>query len=196
MLHLDFSDFSLIEQLVIPELAGITRATVNENIAMIFSQFCKDSQSFRELLSIPVNVNSSQYDLYSPHDGAVIIGIFHVDHDGVELKKGDYIQRSFSVIELIENPNAGDLKVGVVLKTLPTYQAGPTAIIDRYSDVLASGVKARLMLMPDKPWSNPQLGGYYQDLYDRGLLEANADVRNEFSVTRSNRSPRKPSYYW
>jgi hypothetical protein len=41
-----------------------------------------------------------------------------------------------------------------------------------YRIQVAQGVKAALMLMPGKPWSNPTMGAYYQLLFDNGKVGA------------------------
>ena len=49
----------------------------------------------------------------------------------------------------------------------------PDFLGTHHAEVLASGAKARLMMMPpDKPWSNPQLGMYHRQLFDNGIVDA------------------------
>jgi hypothetical protein len=40
MLHLNFTDFSLIEQLVSPDVPGCPRASISDMSALVVSEFC------------------------------------------------------------------------------------------------------------------------------------------------------------
>lgn len=194
MLHLDFSDFSLVEQLAQPELTGCPRMTISENSALVFSQFCERTQCYRELVDFNAVSTVSEYDLVPPHSGAIVVGIQDVHCSGSRLRPGDYFADAPSRISFA-SPQSGAVRVVVILKPLPTAQAAPAELLTRWVETIAEGVKARLMLMPEKPWSNPQLGAYYQDNYDRSSLRIATDVRNEFSVSRVGRVPFTRSVY-
>jgi hypothetical protein len=76
----------------------------------------------------------------------------------------------------------------VVLKTLEAACGFPTALLQRWMSVVCDGVRARLLLQPGKQWSNPEMGLMFREAFERGVYQANADSRNEFSVTRQGRS--------
>lgn len=49
----------------------------------------------------------------------------------------------------------------------------PDALGMRYRDAIVAGAKARLMVVPERKWSNERLAGYYQTQFDN----AKADIR-------------------
>lgn len=63
----------------------------------------------------------------------------------------------------------------------------PDFIGQQYMDVISSGAKSRLMLMPEKPWSNPTMGAYYKQQFADGVikcrvLEAHDRVRGTITI--------------
>lgn len=48
----------------------------------------------------------------------------------------------------------------------------PDFLVSRFLDALCSGVKARLMLQVNVPWSNPVAGTYHKGLYETAVVEA------------------------
>jgi hypothetical protein len=48
----------------------------------------------------------------------------------------------------------------------------PDAVGERYYREIAAGAKSRLMLMPEKAWSNEKMGVGYRSMYERMMREA------------------------
>ncbi len=67
---------------------------------------------------------------------------------------------------------AVQLYLQVAFKPLTTVTTIEDVFYQEWHQVIAAGTKARLMLMPEKVWSNPQLGAVYQGQYDRGKNSA------------------------
>jgi hypothetical protein len=194
MLHLDFTDFSLIEHLTMPELTGCTRASISETAAIVLSDFCESTQCYREEIKLQSNGSVTQFDLISPHDESIIIGIFSVKIGSNELLPGDYDSHSPSTIQFIESPKE-EITIVVILKTTVNAMAAPSSIVNRWADTISRGVRYRLMAQPQKPWSNPQMAGYYRQEYDADALRISGDIRNQFSVVRKGRAKRNQSFY-
>lgn len=189
MLHHSFSDFTLIHTLVASEISGAPKASVLEAAAVVFSEFCDKTHAFKEEISMTVEAGVTEYDLVSPHEDAIIIGIAEMVLDGKELKPGDYLSNAPSRFKLVdESTGAGSLTVNVILKTKLTSTSAPTELLERWGDIIATGVKARMMRMPNREWSSPQDANFYRSEYAKSLLMVNSDVRNEFSVSRKGRS--------
>jgi hypothetical protein len=78
-----------------------------------------------------------------------------------------YLQLTPGVLTLYPTPAANaitGLLVRVSLCPSDTATTIPDDLALRYSDEIQVGARARLMLYPNKPWSNPQLGiTYAQD---------------------------------
>jgi hypothetical protein len=67
---------------------------------------------------------------------------------------------------------AVQLYLQVAFKPLTTVTTIEDVFYQEWHGVIAAGTKARLMLMPKKVWSNPQLGAVFQGQYDHGKNSA------------------------
>lgn len=80
-----------------------------------------------------------------------------------------YTQSAIDTIVLVLIPNTS--YVGgliITISKLPTY-AGigyDDAVAEKFNEALGAGVKSRMMRMPKKPWSNPQLASQYGAFFD------------------------------
>lgn len=194
MLHQDFTDFSLIEQLCLPELAGCPRASIREIAAIAFSEFCEQTHCYREIIELDTDGSDTTYDLVSPYQDTIIIGVFSVSKDGKDLKPTDYESHSPSTMTF-PGINAGKVIITVLLKPVITLQIVPSSILSRWADSISNGVKYRLMILPEKPWSNSQMASYYRNEFESSMLEIASDIRNQFSVSRVGRSSSRHSFY-
>lgn len=52
----------------------------------------------------------------------------------------------------------------------------PDDVADRYRDQIIAGAKARLMLRPGKPWSNPNMGAALMQQFDADVARFNASA--------------------
>lgn len=52
----------------------------------------------------------------------------------------------------------------------------PDMLLEKYADAIASGAKARLMVMPNKQWSAPANGVAYKAAYEGAVVEARIEV--------------------
>jgi hypothetical protein len=102
----------------------------------------------------------------------------------------EYMLEDQNTIRLVPMPdsNAGGLSLTMrqVLKPQRSATGFSTDwVYDRWLPVLAAGVKAKLMAMPTKAWSNPGMAKYYGDMYEGGKGDAIRDSSR--SLTRSQR---------
>ena len=194
MLHLNFTDFSLIEQLVLPDVPGCPRASVSDMAALVVSGFCEVTQCYREEIKLEADGNLVDFELVSPQAEAVVIGVFSVKDKFRDFLPGDYAAHSSNIITF-SSPPSNDMAAIVILKTKVNAKSVPSSIIQRWADVIAKGVRYRLMAMPEKPWSNPSLASYYRNEFDADTLRISADVVNQFSVVRKGRAKRNHSFY-
>lgn len=75
---------------------------------------------------------------------------------------------------------AGNLRLLAALKPTRASTTFPTLLYERYIETIAHGAKARLMLIPKKPYTDKELGTYHQNMFN-GLI-GEARIR----VARSN----------
>jgi len=74
----------------------------------------------------------------------------------------------------------GGMRLKLVLR--PFLQDGtlPYWLVDRYGEGIISGVKARLMLSPGKPYTNPAVAGQFQFLYNDAITRAKIAKSKQF----------------
>jgi hypothetical protein len=194
MLHLNFTDFSLIEQLVSPDVPGCPRASISDMSALVVSEFCEVTQCYREEVKLEADGQTLDFELISPQADALVVGIFSARDDHTDFLPGDYAAHSSELLRFSKAPK-NDVTVMLVLKPTLNAKTAPADIINRWADTIASGVRFRLMAMPGKPWSNPQLASYYRNEFDADTLKISADVVNQFSVVRTGRAKRNQSFF-
>lgn len=101
----------------------------------------------------------------------------------VKLPTRWYIQDD-GTVGLALAPNAtGALRILCALKPTRASTSFPTWIYERYVNVIAHGAKAKLMEVPKKPYSDPQLAGYHMGKFHDGVSEAR--LRSAKSATRA-----------
>lgn len=98
-----------------------------------------------------------------------------------------YTQTAIDTMTLALIPNAS--YVGGLLVTiarLPQYAGAgiDTPIYDKFNETLGAGVKQRMMRMPKKPWSNPQLALEYGRIYESDLSAAAAIAARSYGAGR------------
>jgi hypothetical protein len=185
VIHLDFSDFEPVVDDVRPWLPGIFDDEIRRTTAAVLGELTERGHIFVE--EVEMAPGETFYELISPHDCSTVIGVRSLIVGGERLLPGQYRAHSYGQIEL-QVPPAEAVKAVVVLKTLEAACGFPTALLQRWMSVVCDGVRARLLLQPGKQWSNPEMGLMFREAFERGVYQANADSRNEFSVTRQGRS--------
>lgn len=73
----------------------------------------------------------------------------------------------------------GEGAATVILDVMPGATTIPDAIERKYADAISYGALHRLYLMPKKPWSDPQLAGYYAGEFRRQILEAQSEASRQ-----------------
>lgn len=76
------------------------------------------------------------------------------------------------------SPNIADTYTAIVAKTVtdPTTREGypefPAWVINKYGNEILDGLLGRMMAQPAKPYSSPQLAGYYTKKFQAGIQRA------------------------
>jgi hypothetical protein len=198
--------------LIEPFAPGCPRPLILQQLMALLQDFFSFSRIWTEDISLPGTPAGSYPMTLTPPAGARILQVrsIHVVNpgDGVDVtlypKDRDYLRvwspdyltlvgpdpfwfytTGQATFGLVPSPNdVLDLTPNVALSI--AYDGSATSIpdefFDEYSDGIARGVVARLLLMTEKPWSNPQLAGSYAASYvaarGNAKLAAQADFNN------------------
>lgn len=92
-----------------------------------------------------------------------------------------YTQDSPASILLAGVP-ALDGSLAILASLVPTMTATrmDAWVAEQYYEAICHGAKARLMAVPQKPWSNPPLAGYHAGEFDKAISGANVEAATSF----------------
>lgn len=81
-------------------------------------------------------------------------------------------ERSFSLYPIPSETVSNGLTMRVALKPARSSSTIEDVIFEDYAEAIGSGAKARLMMSPGKPYSNPQLAAVEMSKYNTKINEA------------------------
>lgn len=189
---------------VLPELPGVGADLAANAIRNTIIEFCQLSWCWRAFLDpVTVLAKINTYELDAP-TGAEIVQALVVKLAGEELTpaaEDDLAQRyprwqtelGAPKFYLTDEPGQillapvpdskvqNGLLVTVALQPTRVSTGFPTWIWSRYFDALAAGAKARLMAMPSKPWTSPQLYSLYRANFETGAAAAKMESMKSLS---------------
>lgn len=190
----DFFDY------ILPDVPSCPQDVAALHVRSVVMDFF-DSTGVYVVTHDPVDVveNTHTYN-FAPPTGYDVARIHTAWFDGTELTSSgeDNIRRAIlnwttktgepthtlcenqSSVRLVPIPNrslTAGLEMRVVLKPTRTSTGISTDwVFDRWVEIMAHGVKARLMEMPAKPWTNPALAVYHSGKYHMGVGDALRDA--------------------
>lgn len=182
------SDFS---RFVIPEVIGCSDPLMEQALIQVAYEFCDKSGAWDELQEPqPLISGVPDYEIDVPQ-GAIALRVVHASIDGrmlhpeplanvQHLSATQSDPRFFNsaiergAVRLFPTPGRSGQKLELMVAFAPSMTANslPDFLMQRHADAIASGTKARLMLVPGQSWSNPQLGAYYSDRFQQGIVDA------------------------
>lgn len=178
---------------VIPEVPGCTNemainALRNASIELytkswIYIQSCDEQNTV---------INQAEYDI-DTFGGYKVIGIVSVQYkDAALIPVGitslnrsnlrwqddvgtptNYLSNDYTTVRLYRIPDAvGALNITVALTPTKTSTGIDNFVYDLYSEQLAAGAKARLMLIPSKPFTDPNTSREYRAQFSSAITDA------------------------
>ncbi len=189
---------SIIEY-VMPEVVGCPRDLIIREIKESAINFCAATAIWRYDLD-PVNLLAgvSAYCIDIPRDSNIVdIKSLNIGGRPIDPQTAEWLdensdrwrtQEGTANYYVVESP--GDIRLSLIpvastdetmtgvvtLKPKRVDPKIPQFIIDDWMDTIAAGAKSRLMLMPNKKWSNPQDGILQADNNDIGKSKAGASA--------------------
>jgi len=165
---------------VVNDLPGCPQPVIVQSLQQAGRKFCVDTEALREELTIDVVEDQTEYDL-RPTQMTLVHRIFNVEYDGTDLKEDKYVLQEGDTLVLEDAPTediTGGLVVTIVRRPMITSMILPVWFMERWSEAIMAGARAELMFQPMKPWSNPELGTYWDRQYKIGVAQA---VREKFT---------------
>lgn len=191
---------------ILPEVTGVAPALADFHLRQQCVEFCENSRIHTaEITPIDILANTATYTLTSPVSGAEPFEVNAAWYNGRPLDYAPidalnqasnywrsrtgtealgFTQKQPDQIILYPQPDTalvGGLRVDLVLRPTSVATGLTDWIANRYMKYLAAGVKARLMSMPDKPWTRPDFAQQYLALYQAGETRATIDANRSFT---------------
>ncbi len=182
---------------LLPEVIGVPDSLATQAIMRSANEFCWETGIWNEIQEpIAVQDNVNEYDLDAPTGAQVVTikSIWMVNRELVpvtmerlqelipnwqEAKGSDpayyNCPQDWSTVRIYPIPlGAGGAKLTIRASYTPNQFGSylPQFLVDTYLDEILAGAKARLMQVPGKSWSNPQLAAVNQIAFAEGITRA------------------------
>lgn len=196
---------SLMEFLprVMPFAPGCAEPTAEQYVREAAIEFCQRTRGWRDSDEFTIAADTREIVCVPPY--SALVEIEEMWFDGRKLTpvtwpttwqdRGGGAPRLFTQVGIdgirINPPAAGTLAVSMFLKPSDKADYVPDFLLHHYAQVIADGALARLLMVPGKPFTNPDtavaFGASFQrqlsvnfDLSIRGQQRAPARVRSSF----------------
>lgn len=192
---------------VLMEVAGAPTPLIDREIRHAAIDFCDYTLTWRTPVDLQdIIVSTSDYDLTVPSDARVVT-VLYAGRDGVRMlptseRRLDDEQdgwrnstttaagsswyylpdRETIRIALTPDASATDaLAVMCAFKPTQTATNLPDILFDDHLEAIGHGAKARLLAIPGKPWSNPQLAAYHEAKFEKAKKKEKAERLNDYT---------------
>lgn len=160
------------------EVPGCPNPLIKEEVLSAAIEFCQRTWAYTKDITESVSKDAETVTITLP-EGTGIVGVnSFTDENGDTEYEIDYSGNVVSLEKPV--PYDSDLIINVALKPLPTVSSLPDFLFNDWYQTIAAGAKAKLMIIPGKEWSNPNLAVIHSNLFEDGVGDA---IRKEFSKT-------------
>lgn len=186
---------------------GVPRAVALHELRMAAIQFCIETRFWRENI-VPIqtqmNIEVTEYEVFCLAPETQVVSMITLQADGrpLEAHTEDNLDRNETgwrsltgVPKRFIAPSAAWIRpfpiaVDAVVTLTGKIAVAPTPtgnfllddLYNLHGSDIASLAKSRLMLMPNKPWSNENLAIYYGGMASRGQVKATTTASKNFSA--------------
>lgn len=189
---------------LLPDLPGVPDITALQALRLTAIEFCEKTHTWNETLDpIPLEDGVNEYEL-DVEQGSRIntvmsvwlkdrpldpkttdeLGMILPDWQTSKSSRPSYYNAAadIGVLQVYPIPLEPTESIRVRVSYVPTLAATtvPDIVVNRYLDELIHGAKHRLMVAPEKSWSNEGLAVYHRTKFDEGVQSAKIDVLHNY----------------
>lgn len=182
---------------ILPEVLGAPEPVVTGRLLLVAGDFCRRTLAWTEVQDPVALVDATKdYAIVAPTDGrAYTVRDVWCGNRRLVAKTLTEIQRDYTdwstatgnepsyytaavtrgeirVFPTPDNVTTETITMRAAYEPTLTATTLPDFLGREFMDVMASGVKSHLMLMPGVSWSNPALAEFYGQKYESGVLDA------------------------
>ncbi|WP_022667916.1 hypothetical protein [Desulfospira joergensenii] len=160
------------------DVPGCPNPLIKEEVLTAAIEFCRRTWAYTDDINQPVFKGDETITVSLP-EGTWIVGVNHYTYSNGD--KVYEVDSSGNIITLEDPiPYDFDMVINVALKPLETVSSLPNFLFNDWFQTIAAGAKAKLMIMPGRAWSNPNLAVIHSDVFEDGVGDA---MREQFSKT-------------
>lgn len=197
---------------VIPSVPGCGTDLVTHELRRAAQDFFAKSLAWGVILdAVSVGIAESEVEVLPDDQQQTIVRIDYSAWGGYELgvRTSELMQEAYGpdwmdqtgtpsditqlmerTVRLVPSPTvAGSLRCRCKVKPSDTSTGLPDALAFQYRDAIAEGAKARLMLMPKKPWTDAALAAVAQMKFDAAINTAKSASFRAFGRARTAAKP-------
>ena len=185
---------------VLTEVLGCPDPTLRLQIVSAAAEFCRETLAWTESQdAVPLVNGVSDYEIEAPAQSYaytvrdVWLGGRRLQPITLHAMQGMGVGESNEPTHYNASTERGSIRVyptpinvtdqALVMRAafVPTMAATtlPDFLGQRHMEVIASGAKAKLMMIPGVAWSNPQLGAYYRQIFDAGIVNSRIEEAHD-----------------
>ena len=200
---------------ILAEVQGCPNPLININLVAASIEFCTKSLAWTGLTAaIPLVNAQPDYVITAPADARALMAtkvwvdgsrMDPVTDDNLAAKLPNWqtatgstpayfnsaiTRGSVRVYPTPDNVTTQALTIRAAFIPTPTATTLPDFLGQYHMESIASGVKSRLLAMPNLAWSNPALGVYHKGLFDAAIIDARINElhdRTQGSITAAPR---------
>jgi hypothetical protein len=195
------ADYNEWDDELIATLPGATQDLIDQQVARVVQDFCRKSGAW--IVESPLTKIKAGSDTYNfsrisqgkaihtlsvTVEGKIIPLVDRRPANATAVGNFAYVKTPGIIILHPEPAEDKDEALSVTCSYMPIYDA--TTLPDEFGthwyEHILNGVKARMMAMPGKPFSNIQLATYHKTLYISGISEARDEARRRFSTAETS----------
>lgn len=167
------TNISNLFEYVVLDVNNVPQPVLWQKAREVIRDFCKFTRAWRlDIDTVPVKTNVKEYDIDDNPTGTEIVAVTDVKLDDRYLRANtDYKLQDddLSVLILANYPGSTEgtgLEATLLLQPTLTADSIDDQLYRDYQEAFVDGLKAFLMLMQKKTWSDREMGAYYKREYE------------------------------
>lgn len=149
---------------------------INDNLDIVVTEYVTDKQpiAIETFLIDGVIWRLKHVELYDEIDADNLDGVRETDQKMFSFPNN-------STLRIHELVDAQELFLKVVYKPLYNITEIDDVIYNNHLNAVVAGAKAKLLMIPNQPWTNGSMASYYVSMYKKGVSEARAKIQRGFT---------------
>lgn len=191
-----------------PSAAEAPTPSIESEIRRGVIELCRESQIWRQEVGVELVEGKTDYQLRVTGEGRAdnVLKALYIDDDNRQMvlqkgRHGDFVAgresqfplggppRYFTVlpdgaairIHPIPDSSGSNPRLIVYTTVVPSRRARtiPDFIANKHHDAIVAFAKWRLLVIPDKPWTDPRMAEYHRRQFYRGVNQARREALSE-----------------